>query len=172
MLLLDIFLQLGLLSFVAFGGATAVLPELARLVVDDRHWLDATTFNQLFAIAQGAPGPNVLVATLVGWEVAGLAGAVVATMGLCLPMSLVIYLLYGHWERFRDASWRQAIQTGVAPLAVGLVFSSALLIAETAGSGWQGHVLTASAAFIALKSGLHPLWLIAVGAFLGGAGFI
>ena len=172
-LILDLFFQLALLSFVAFGGATAVLPELARLVVDNRHWLDATTFNQLFAIAQGAPGPNVLVVTLIGWELAGLAGAVVATLGLCLPMSLVIYLLYGHWERFRGAPWRSAIQTGVAPLAVGLVFSSALLIASTAGAGWRGYALTAVVTVITLRlKNLHPLWLIAAGAALGAAGFV
>lgn len=171
-LLLDLFLQLALLSFVAFGGATALLPELHRLVVDNRHWLDDTTFNHLFAIAQGAPGPNVLVVTLIGWELAGLPGALVATLALCLPMSILIFLLWNSWERLQGRLWRSAIQTGVAPLAVGLVLSSALLIARSGGADWRGYILTAVAASVTLRSKLHPLWLIALGAGLGALGVV
>jgi hypothetical protein len=84
----ELFLEFALLSFVAFGGATALLPEMHRVVVDNHHWLDDTTFTHLYAIAQAAPGPNVLVVTLIGWEVAGLAGALAATLAMCLPMSV------------------------------------------------------------------------------------
>lgn len=171
-LLLDFFIQLALLSFVAFGGATALLPELHRLVVDNRHWLDDTTFNHLFAIAQGAPGPNVLVVTLIGWEIAGLPGALLGTLALCLPMSILIFLLWGSWERLQGRPWRSAIQTGVAPLAVGLVFSSALLIARSGGADWRGYLLSAGAALLTLRSKLHPLWLIALGAALGAGGWV
>jgi len=71
-LLLELFTEFALLSFVAFGGATALLPELYRVVVEQQHWMDATTFAHMYAIAQAAPGPNVLVVTLIGWQVAGL----------------------------------------------------------------------------------------------------
>ena len=72
MIALQLFLEFALLSFVAFGGATALLPEMHRVVVENHHWLNDTTFTHLYAIAQAAPGPNVLVVTLIGWEVAGL----------------------------------------------------------------------------------------------------
>jgi chromate transport protein ChrA len=101
--LLELFTEFALLSFVAFGGATALLPELYRVVVENHRWMDATTFAHLYAIAQAAPGPNVLVVTLIGWQVAGLAGALTATVAMCLPMSVVVYLLFGHWDRFKGA---------------------------------------------------------------------
>lgn len=172
MLAADIFLELSLLSFVAFGGATALLPELHRVVVEHHQWLDETTFAHLYAIAQAAPGPNVLVVTLIGWEVAGLAGALAATLGMCLPMSVLIFLLIGRWERLRGATWQQAIQIGVAPLAVGLVFAGAALIAQSAGLDWRGLLVIAATVAVMLRTRLHPLWLIAAGALLGLLGWV
>lgn len=171
-LLADLFLQFTLLFFVAFGGATALLPEMQRVVVEEKHWLDETTFIHLYAIAQAAPGPNGLVVTLIGWEVAGLAGALVTTLAMCLPMSIVIYFLFRHWERFRGAKWQQAVQVGVAPLAVGLVFSGATLIARSANVGWAGAAVMAATIALNLKTKLHPLWYIALGAAIGAVGLV
>jgi chromate transporter len=107
--LLSLFVVCAQLSIIAIGGATAVLPELQRQVVDVHHWMDATAFGALFALAQAAPGPNVLVVTLVGWQVAGIAGALVATIGILLPSGLLTWCVAGAWHRFRDrpcSSWR------------------------------------------------------------------
>lgn len=171
-LLADLFLQFALLFCVAFGGATALLPEMQRLVVEQRQWLDDATFIHLYAIAQAAPGPNGLVVTLIGWEVAGIAGAILATIAMCLPMSIVIYFLIPRWERFRGARWQQAVQLGVAPLAVGLVFSGATLIGVGAGLDWGGWLLALAAVVLNLRTKLHPLWFIALGAAVGLAGFV
>jgi chromate transporter len=171
-LLADLFLQFTLLFFVAFGGATALLPEMQRVVVEEKHWLDETTFIHLYAIAQAAPGPNGLVVTLIGWEVAGLAGAMVATLAMCLPMSIVIYFLFRHWERFRGAPWQQAVQVGVAPLAVGLVFSGATLIARSVDLGLMGLGVMATTIALSLKTKLHPLWYIGLGAAAGALGLV
>ena len=167
MILFELFWQFFTLAFVAFGGASALLPELQRTVVENHHWMDTTTFTQLFAIAQAAPGPNVLVVTLIGWEVAGVAGAVVATLGMCLPMSVAIYLLFGRWEQFKDAPWRKAIQTGVAPMAVGLIVSSGALIANAAGVNWVILLLVVGTIILNIKTRIHPLFLIAIGAVAG-----
>ncbi len=172
MIVLALFIEFVVLSFVAFGGATALLPEMHRVVVLEHGWLDDTTFIHLYAIAQAAPGPNGLVVTLIGWKVAGLAGALVATLAMCLPMSVVIYFLIPRWERFRGARWQQAIQLGVAPLAVGLVFAGATLIGGGAGLDWAGWTLAAAAVVLNLRSKLHPLWLIAAGAAAGLAGWV
>lgn len=171
-LLADLFLQFALLFCLAFGGATALLPEMQRLVVEQRQWLDDATFIHLYAIAQAAPGPNGLVVTLIGWEVAGIAGAILATVAMCLPMSVVIYFLIPRWERFRGARWQQAVQLGVAPLAVGLVFSGATLIGTGAGLAWGGWLLALVAVVLNLCTKLHPLWFIALGAAVGLAGFV
>ncbi len=168
----ELFLEFALLSFVAFGGASALLPELHRVVVDNHHWLDTTTFTHLYAIAQAAPGPNVLVVTLIGWQVAGLAGALAATLAMCLPMSIVIYLLIDRWESFAGKRWQRAISLGVAPLAVGLIFSGATLIAQSAALGWAAWVLVAATVVANLRTKLHPLWFIAVGAVLGLLGVV
>lgn len=170
--LTDLFIEFALLSFVAFGGATALLPELYRVVVDQRQWMDATTFAHMYAIAQAAPGPNVLVVALIGWQVAGLAGALTATVAMCLPMSVVVYLLFGHWDRFKGARWQRAIQLGIAPLAVGLIFSGATLVAQSAGLGAGGWFFVLAVAAFSTKTKFHPLWCIGAGALLGIAGFV
>ncbi len=171
-LVVDLFLEFALLSGVAFGGATALLPEMHRVVVEHHHWLDDATFTHLYAIAQAAPGPNVLVVTLIGWEVAGLAGALATTLAMCGPMSVLIYLLIDRWESFAGKRWQKAISLGVAPLAVGLIFSGATLIAQAAGFGWPAYALVGATLFASLRSKLHPLWFIGVGAALGLAGLV
>ena len=168
----ELFLEFALLAFVAFGGATALLPEMHRVVVENHHWLDDATFTHLYAIAQAAPGPNVLVVTLIGWEVAGLAGALAATLAMCLPMSVIIYLLIDRWEGFSGKRWQQAISLGVAPLAVGLVFSGALLIGQSAELGLPAWGLVVLTVVMNLRTKLHPLWLIATGATLGLLGIL
>jgi chromate transporter len=167
MIVIDLFLEFALLSFVAFGGATALLPEMHRVVVENHHWLNDTTFTHLYAIAQAAPGPNVLVVTLIGWEIGGLPGALAATVAMCLPMSVLIYLLIDRWEGFAGQRWQKAISLGVAPLAVGLIFSGATLIAQAAAFGWAPWLLVAATLVVSLRTKLHPLWLIAAGAGLG-----
>lgn len=167
MIVASLFFEFVLLSFVAFGGATALLPEMHRVVVEHHQWLDDTTFTHLYAIAQAAPGPNVLVVTLIGWKVAGLAGALVATVAMCLPMSVLIYLLIDRWESFAGRRWQKAISLGVAPLAVGLVFSGATLIAQAAGLGLAAWALLLLTVVVNLKTRTHPLWLIGLGALLG-----
>jgi len=169
---IELFLEFALLSCVAFGGATALLPEMHRVVVEHHHWLDDATFTHLYAIAQAAPGPNVLVVSLIGWEIAGLAGALATTLAMCLPMSIAIYLLIDRWERFSGKRWQQAVSLGVAPLAVGLIFSGASLIARSAGLGWAGAVLVAITVVLSLRTRWHPLWFIALGAVLGGLGWV
>ena len=171
-LLSELFLQFPLRFCVAFGGATALLPEMHRVVVEEHHWLDDATFTHLYAIAQAAPGPNGLVVTLIGWETAGLAGALVATLAMCLPMSVVIYLLFRRWEQFQGARWREAVQLGVAPLSVGLILSGAALIGQSAGLGAGGWLLVAGSFLINLRFKWHPLWLIALGGALGVVGWV
>jgi chromate transporter len=167
MIVLALFVEFVILSFVAFGGATALLPEMYRVVVVQHGWLDDTTFTHLYAIAQAAPGPNVLVVTLIGWKVAGLAGALAATLAMCLPMSVLIYLLIDRWESFAGKRWQKSISLGVAPLAVGLVFSGATLIAQAAGLQLVGWLLLLATAVLSLRSQLHPLLFIGCGALIG-----
>jgi len=88
-LLLEIALQFFVLSLLSIGGANGVIPEIQRRVVEVHHWMTDEDFAQLFALSQAAPGPNVLIVSLVGWKVAGVLGGVVAMLAMCGPSSLL-----------------------------------------------------------------------------------
>ena len=168
----DLFVQFSLLNFVAFGGVTAMLPEIHRLVVDQRQWMDDATFAQLFAIAQAAPGPNLLFVSLIGWQVAGIAGGIAATLGICLPVSIFIFLLYRNWEKFRGNPWQQALETGIAPLAVGLVCTSGWFVVASAALDYRGIALTAGCTVLLARLTWHPLCFLAAGGLAGGLSWL
>lgn len=161
------------LSLIAFGGASAVVPEMHRLVVEQQHWMSSKEFTDLFAIAQAAPGPNMMIVTLVGWHVAGLAGAILATVAFCVPGALLAYAMVHLWNRLRDSPWRDHIQGGLLPVTVGLVASTAWLLANSAaGQSGLGIGIALGCAAIAWRSALNPLWLLAAGALLGATGWV
>jgi chromate transporter len=162
----------GELSLLAVGGGNTVLPEMQRQVVDVHHWMTSADFAALFALAQASPGPNMLVATLIGWRVAGLGGALVATFGLILPSSVLSYAVGDLWTRFRDRAWRRRVQAGISPVTVGLIMAAAIMLSE-ATSRSAGHILlTLAVAVAATMTRLNPLWLLGAAAVLGAAGLV
>jgi len=164
---LDLILYFSLLSLLSVGGISAVMPEMQRFIVEVKAWTSPEEFLQLFAIAQAAPGPNVLIVSLIGWKLFGMAGAVVALVAMCLPAAGLAWWVSGIWERFKDAPWRKAIQRGLAPLTVGLVFAGGYVLATPNGLDWQ-HALVAGASAAALVfTKLNPLWLLGAGGALG-----
>src|SRR3954466_10660743 len=128
MILPDLALSFGVLSLIAFGGMPAVMPEMQRLVVEVKGWTTPTEFIQLFAIAQAAPGPNVLICSLVGWRAAGLPGAIVALLAVCAPAAVLAWWVADLWERFKESPWRIAIQRAIAPLVVGLILAGGYVL--------------------------------------------
>lgn len=172
--LAELVLHFSVLSLLAFGGGNATLPEMHRLVVEQNHWMSSATFSELFAVAQAAPGPNVLVVSLIGLQLAGIPGFLAVTAAFCLPSSLLMYGFSRWWERAGNAPWRKAVQTAVGPMAVGLVLASGWLMASTvAGPGqWLLPLLTAASVGLVLILPWNPLWWIATGALLGLGGFV
>jgi chromate transporter len=170
--LADLAAVFGQLSLLAFGGANAVLPEMQRQVVQVHPWMTATEFAALYALAQAAPGPNMLVTTLIGWRVAGLGGALVATLSLCAPSSLLTFGTAHLWYRFRAAPWRGLVQRGLMPVTAGLIMASAVLLTESTTTGWQTAALTGAATVVFLRTRLNPLIVLAVGAGLGVLGVL
>ncbi len=164
-----VFSQVGLF---AVGGVIAVIPEIQRQVVDVHGWMDPRTFGSLFALAQAAPGPNLLLVTLVGWHVAGFAGALVATISLVLPPALMAYATGILWRRFRDWPWLQPIQRGLNAVTVGLIAAAAVLLGRAAAISPGALVVMALATGIIVFSKFNPLWVLAAGAALGAAGFV
>lgn len=166
-LLADLAQQFALLSFLAIGGVNALIPEIHRRVVDNAHWLTDVDFAQAFAIAQAAPGPNMLIVSLIGWKVHGFLGALVCTIAICAPSSALTFAVAHVWDRFRDAPLRKAIQHGLAPVTVGLVLASGFILARTVDHSAIAIGLTGVSVVLALATRLHPLWLLAAGAAVG-----
>jgi chromate transporter len=161
-----------LMSLFAIGGGNAALPEMHRLAVEVRHWMTDREFADMFAIAQVTPGPNVLIVALIGYHVAGLAGATVATLAMCGPTCVFAFYVSHAWNRFRDAPWRAIIQAGILPVSIGLIAASALIIAQAAALNWRAVAVTAVTAAVTLRTRINPLWIFVVAALLGLAGAI
>ncbi len=168
--LLALLLLFGHLSLLAFGGGNTVLPEMQREAVAVHGWLSAADFAALFALAQAAPGPNMLVSTLIGLRVAGLPGAAVATLGMIAPSSILTVCVAHGWERFRAAPWRRKVQAGITPVTVGLFMAAALIVAEGADRTPGLAAITAAVAAATLFTRVHPLILLGAGAVAAIAG--
>ncbi|WP_298354805.1 chromate transporter [Rhodoblastus sp.] len=161
-LLSQIFLRFAGISLLAVGGATAALPEAQRQIVTQAHWMSARKFTEAFAIAQVSPGPNVIVFSLFGWRLDGLAGLVVATLGILAPASLVAFAAARAIRRAGEAPWLALLKKALTPLAVGMMAANGYLLARGADSGAFTTIVTfVSASFVAL-SPRSPLWAMAV----------
>jgi len=164
---LELFLYFGLLSLLAVGGISSIMPEMQRVVVESRQWVSAAEFTQLFAISQAAPGPNVLIASLIGWKLAGLWGALVALAGICVPATVLAWWVGGVWERFRDAPWRMLVQRGLQPVSIGFVIAGGYVLATPEGLGWRNALIAVASAAALCATRVNPLWILAAGGTAG-----
>ena len=179
------FLSLSLLSV---GGAISVAPDMHRFLVEQQHWLTDAQFNASIAIAQAAPGPNVLFIALLGWNVglnaggmlAGSAGIAVTMLGIMIPSSTLTYATSQWSHRNRQLRAVRAFKQGMAPIVVALLIATGWILAAANGTGgtsgllqnWPAWVLTAISAIIVWRTKIHLLWLLGAGALLGWFGFI
>lgn len=170
--LVTIGLRFFVLSFFAVGGVSSVLPEMHRITVEVNHWMNDAEFTDLYALAQASPGPNMLIVTLIGWQVAGLPGALVATAATCVPPSVLTYFVERAWSRARGTLWQRAVESGLAPITVGLVLSTGWLLARGSHTGWRAALLTAATAITVALTRVNPLWLFVAAAALGLAGLV
>jgi len=165
-------LTFGLMSLFAVGGANAAIPEMHRIAVEVNHWITDRQFADIYAISQLSPGPNVLIVTLIGYAVAGLGGALVATVAMCVPTAALAYVVSRWLRRSSTSRWPSIIQAALVPLSIGLMAASALVVAEAADRTWPAVVLTLAVAMLAYTTRLNPLWLLLVGGVVGFAGLI
>jgi chromate transporter len=161
-----------LMSLFAIGGANSAVPEMQRIAVEVEGWMTARQFADIFAIAQVTPGPNVIIVALIGYHVAGLLGALVATLAMCGPSCMFAFYVGGVWERFRTAPWRIVIQAGLIPISIGLIAASAFVVASAAVPNPAAVAVTLAAAVVTYTIRLNPLWIFAAAALLGLAGLL
>ena len=160
------------MSLFAVGGANSAIPEMHRVAVDVQHWMNDKQFADVFAISQLAPGPNVLIVTLIGYSVAGVAGAVAATLAMCGPTAILAYYVSRLLQRSSRSRWPAIIQAALVPLSIGLMGASGLILALTSDRTWVAGLITATAAVLAFATRLNPVWLLLAGGALGFAGVI
>ena len=171
------------LSMLCVGGAITTAPDMHRFLVQEKAWLTDPQFSASIAIAQAAPGPNVLFTALMGWNVGlnagglwtALLGMLLCLGGIMLPSSVVVYLT-AHWShRNRDLRAVRAFKQGMAPLVVALLVATGWILATANGyaaSNWPGWAVTFVTALVVWRTRLHLLWLLAAGALLGWMGWI
>jgi len=170
--LIELGLYFAALSLIAIGGANTVLPDMHRQFVDIQHWMSGTEFVELVALSQAAPGPNILVVTLLGWKIAGLAGALVATAAICVPSSLLTYGVASVWNRYRHTRWHAIVHDALAPITIGLIVSGGYILIGAANHSGVAFAITTATVVIVVATEIHPLWLLGIAGVIGYAGLV
>ena len=153
------------LSLASIGGGLSILSGIQHQSVDVHHWLTQAQFLDDFGISRAAPGPNTLIVTLIGWQVAGWAGAAVASIAIFLPSSVLVYGLARIWRRYRGAPWQGKIERALAPIAAGLILAGALNVLRTAEGGWLAWAVAVGATLLLTwRQTLSPFLLLGIGA--------
>jgi chromate transporter len=160
------------MSLFAVGGANSAIPEMHRVAVEVQHWMTDKQFADAFAISQLSPGPNVLIVTLIGYSVAGVAGALVATLAMCVPTAAMAYYVSRMLSRSSHSPWPAIIKTALVPLSIGLMGASGLVLALASDRTWIAAAVTVGSAALAFGTGVNPFWLLLAGGCLGFAGLI
>ncbi len=155
------------LSVLAFGGGNAILPEMQHQVVNIHHWMSAEQFSSLFAMAQAAPGPNMMIVPLIGWHVAGPAGLLVTSIAKFGPSSIITVYALKFWQRFKDHPFRSRFEQALKPITVGLVLVSAWIIAHASAQNTILVMIVILTTLLGLFKRIHPLWVMLLGAGLG-----
>ena len=160
------------LSILSIGGGNTVLPEMHHKAVDCYQWLTDKQFADVFAISQAAPGPSILIVTIIGYRAAGVPGAILATIAMILPAGILVFLVSRVWEKAREMPVRKAIEKGFAPLTVGLILASAWDMSKAADHDWQAYLLTGACTAIFTTTKINPLFIVAVAGFIGWLGWV
>jgi chromate transporter len=166
-----------LMSLLAVGGGTAVLPEMKHDTVERHHWVSDTQFAEIYSLGQLAPGPNMTCVSLIGYEVSGLAGLIAVLFAFFFPASLLCYFVSQVWDAAEGSPWRDAVQRGMAPIVIGLMLAGCYALGKTASfspaKGWDYNLLTlaigAAVAIVLSLTRINPALTIIAG---GVAGYI
>ena len=186
---LNLFAYFLSLSLMTIGGAIATAPDMHRFLVDGRHWLTDTQFTSSIAIAQAAPGPNVLFIALLGWNLGlnagggtgplawalGAFGVLTCMIGILLPSSLLTWQASRWGQRNRDKRGVRAFKQGMAPLVIGLLLATGWLLGSASGDpskDWRLWLLSLVCMLLVWRTHIHLLWLLGAGALLGALAWV
>lgn len=154
-------------ALVSVGGIATMIPEIHRQAVEINGWMTNEVFVASFALAQIAPGPNILLMSLVGWRVAGAAGLIVATLATVVPTSLVAFAASRAENRLARALWYATLRKALPPIVVGLIFASGLVTAKVAVHDWLTVAIALGVALWISLAKTNPLAPLTVAAITG-----
>jgi chromate transporter len=168
------------LSLLSIGGGNAVLPEMHMQAVKSHHWMTDSQFADIFSISQTAPGPSILIVTLVGYgaglHVGGVPGAIlggiVATVAMIMPAASLMYVVTLFWQKAQKSKLRYAVEKGFAPLTVGLIMATSLVMSRAADHDWRAYTLTAICTAIFIFTKTNPLIVVGAAGVLGYFGVV
>jgi chromate transporter len=177
---LQLVILFGSLSLMSIGGGNAVLPEMHLRAVNQQHWVSNAQFADLFSISQTAPGPSILIVGMIGYAaglpvggvLGGILGGVIATAAMVIPAASLVYAITLFWQRAEQSKWRIAVEKGFAPLTVGLILASSLVMSRSADHDWRAYLLTAVCTLIFVRSKVNPLIVVAAAGVIGYFGIV
>ena len=188
---LALFVHFLSLSLLAIGGAITTAPDMHRYLVDERQWLSDSQFTSSVALAQAAPGPNVLFVALLGWNVGmnaggglgagfvawtyGALGVTIAMVGILLPSTTLTFAAARWGHQNRELRAVRAFKQGMAPIVIALLIATGWILASSHGGSlenWRLWLLTGVGALLVWRTRLHLLWLLGGGGLLGWIGWV
>ena len=174
----DLFSHYLMLSLMSVGGAISTTPEMHRYLVEQHHWLTQAQFNESIALAQAAPGPNVLFVALMGWNVglnagsmaAAVLGVVVTMLGIMIPSTVLTYVAAQWGHRNRELRAVRAFKQGMAPIVIALLLSTSFILGAAGGDArhdWPLWTLALASGLVIWRTKIHLLWVLGFGALVG-----
>jgi chromate transporter len=164
--LIHLALTFGMLSLLAVGGGTAVLHEMQE-VLQSRYQIDAQTFVHVYSVGQLAPGPNMTMVLIFGFQIAGILGSALVGLSFFLPSSFLCFWIGRVWAKIGDTPWRRAVQSALEPISIGLMCSGVYAVAKAAIQGPLTIALALTSLVLILATRINPVYVIVV---IGGAG--
>jgi chromate transporter len=155
-----------LLSILAVGGGTAVLPEVERLTIHHFHWITEGQFRDMYSLGQVAPGPNMMMVLLIGYRIAGALGALAVGLAFFLPDCVLTLVVHRLWEHLKNSPWRTAVQHGMAPVAIGLMLSGTYAVARLSIFNLTSLLIATTVFLLLLWRHFNPAALVLGGGFL------
>ena len=168
------------LSLLSIGGGNAVLPQMHLDAVSGQHWLTNSQFADIFSISQAAPGPSILIVTLVGYAAGltvggvatGMIGGIVATAAMIIPAAALVFVLTRFWQKAQKSRLRHAVEKGFAPLTVGLILATSLVMSRAADHDWRAYLATGVCTLIFVLTKTNPLIIVGGAALMGYLGVV
>ncbi len=168
------------LSLLSIGGGNAVLPDMHLQAVKGHHWMTDSQFADIFSVSQTAPGPSILIVTLVGYGAglhvggvpAAILGGVIATVAMIVPAASLMFAVRLFWQKAQKSKLRYAVEKGFAPLTVGLIMATSLVMSRAADHDWRAYLVTAICTTIFVFTKANPLVVVCAAGILGYFGEI